>query len=143
MESVINGNIFFINTDQCFTIFFLRREKGPDDKGKQKKKTKEKKTTKLKTKEGEDDGGGWTEVKGSSLSAAVCHCILCIHDCECFLTSQLSCTMYVSCNLSLRYTGTGKSFTTSAADSKKYCTIIIIEIYFQFCLLHSMLHNTK
>ena len=54
-------------------FFFLCREKGPDDKGKQKKKVKEKKTTKLKTKDGEDDSGGWTEVKGSSSSAAVCN----------------------------------------------------------------------
>ncbi|XP_078361505.1 eukaryotic translation initiation factor 3 subunit C-like [Oculina patagonica] len=44
-------------------------EKDPEDKGKQKKKVKEKKTTKLKFKEG-DDEGGWTEVKGSSLSSA-------------------------------------------------------------------------
>ncbi|KAL9980751.1 hypothetical protein ACROYT_G009388 [Oculina patagonica] len=44
-------------------------EGGPEDKGKQKKKVKEKKTTKLKFKEG-DDVGGWTEVKGSSLSSA-------------------------------------------------------------------------
>ena len=49
----------------------LHRDKGPDEKGKHKKKTKEKKTTKLKSKEGIDDGGGWTEVKGSSLSASV------------------------------------------------------------------------
>ena len=42
------------------------------DKGKQKKKIKEKKTTKSKYKEGEDDLGGWTEVKGSSLSSTVC-----------------------------------------------------------------------
>lgn len=48
----------------------LCREKGPEDKGKQKKKVKEKKTTKLKFKD--DDEGGWTEVKGSSLSSAVC-----------------------------------------------------------------------
>ncbi|XP_020613782.1 eukaryotic translation initiation factor 3 subunit C-like [Orbicella faveolata] len=48
---------------------FIKKEKGPDDKGKQKKKIKEKKTTKLKTKDGEDDSGGWTEVKGSSSSA--------------------------------------------------------------------------
>ena len=40
---------------------------------------REKKTTKLKPKEGEDDGGGWTEVNGSSLSAAVCIC----HDMYC------------------------------------------------------------
>ena len=51
---------------------FLCREKGPEDKGKQKKKIKEKKATKSKYKEGEDDLGGWTEVKGSSLSSAVC-----------------------------------------------------------------------
>ncbi|XP_027052968.1 eukaryotic translation initiation factor 3 subunit C-like [Pocillopora damicornis] len=49
---------------------FLKKDKGPDEKGKHKKKTKEKKTTKLKSKEGIDDGGGWTEVKGSSLSAS-------------------------------------------------------------------------
>lgn len=32
----------------------------------QKKKVKEKKTTKVKVKDIVDDGGGWTEVKGSS-----------------------------------------------------------------------------
>ena len=57
-----------------FFCTFLRRDKGVDDKAKQKKKIKEKKTTKSKAKEGEDDGGGWTEVKGSYLSAAVCTC---------------------------------------------------------------------
>ena len=52
----------------------LQRDKGPEDKVKQKRKMKEKKpTTKLKTREGEDDDDtGWTEVKGSSMSAVVC-----------------------------------------------------------------------
>ena len=50
------------------------RDKGPDDKGKAKKKPK--KITKVKPKESQDDGGGWTEVKGSSLSASVCVCTL-------------------------------------------------------------------
>ena len=54
----------------CYTVL-LQRDRSSDEKAKPKKKVKEKKTTKLKTKEGEDDGGEWTEVKGSSLTAAV------------------------------------------------------------------------
>ena len=51
----------------------MLRDEGADDKGKQKKKIKEKKTSgKLKSKEGEPDEGGWTQVKSSSLTAAVC-----------------------------------------------------------------------
>ena len=54
------------------TVTLTRLFKIVLDKGKQKKKIKEKKTTKLKYKEGEDDLGGLTEVKGFSLSSAVC-----------------------------------------------------------------------
>ncbi|XP_068747600.1 eukaryotic translation initiation factor 3 subunit C-like [Montipora capricornis] len=51
--------------------FFIKKDEGADDKGKQKKKIKEKKTSgKLKSKEGEADEGGWTQVKSSSLTAA-------------------------------------------------------------------------
>ena len=49
-----------------FYIFFQQREKTGDEKVRQKKKVKEKKTTKVKVKDIADDGGGWTEVKGSS-----------------------------------------------------------------------------
>lgn len=66
------------------------REKGPDDKGKQKKKVKEKKTTKLKTKDGEDDSGGWTEVKGSSSSAVVCNPLFA----SCALITIIACTLF-------------------------------------------------
>ncbi|CAH3149908.1 unnamed protein product [Porites lobata] len=45
---------------------FLKKEKTGDEKVRQKKKVKEKKTTKVKVKDIADDGGGWTEVKGSS-----------------------------------------------------------------------------
>lgn len=55
---------------QYTASMFIKKDKGPEDKGRQKKKMKEKKTSKLKFKEGENDEGGWTEVKGSHMSAA-------------------------------------------------------------------------
>ena len=68
--------ILHLETEQkpraLLSLFY--RDKGPDDKGKAKKKPK--KITKVKPKESQDDGGGWTEVKGSSLSASVCVCTL-------------------------------------------------------------------
>ena len=50
-------------TDNLTRLFKIVLDKGI----KQERKINEKKTTKLKYKEGEDDLGGWTEVKGSSL----------------------------------------------------------------------------
>ena len=49
----------------------MSRDKGPDDKAKEKKKLKDKKSLKIKAREEELDGGGWTEVKSGYLTAAV------------------------------------------------------------------------